>query len=203
MTHPSHRRRVDYELIEELIPPGSHVLDLGCGDGQLLEELVSKKHVVGRGVEINETRVLDCVERGLAVYHGDTLEGLELFGPGTFETVILSQTLQQTLDPRKVIKEMLRVGRRGIISFPNFGHWSMRLQLGFLGRMPRTRLLPYDWYDTPNVRQLTVRDFREFAAGEGVKILKEIFLTARGARMTPVFENLRTSLAIFHVERAG
>jgi len=203
MTSASPRRRVDYELIEELIAPGTHVLDLGCGDGQLLEELVSKKHCVGRGVEINESRVLDCVERGLAVYHGDILEGLELFGPATFETVILSQTLQQTLDPRKVLNEMLRVGRRGIISFPNFGHWSMRFQLGLLGHMPRTRLLPYDWYDTPNVRQLTVRDFRDFAAAEGVRILNEIFLTARGRPMAPLLENLRASLAIFQVERAG
>ena len=203
MTHGTRRRRVDYELIEALIAPGSHVLDLGCGDGQLLEELVEKKQVVGRGVEINESRVLECVERGLAVYHGDILEGLELYGPGTFETVILSQTLQQTLDPRKVLKEMLRVGRRGIISFPNFGHWATRFQLGFLGRMPRTRQLPYDWYDTPNVRQLTVRDFREFAAGEGVRIIQEIFLTARGQRMAPVLENLRASLAIFQVERAS
>ena len=203
MTKGTPRRRVDYELIEELIEPGSRVLDLGCGDGQLLAELVEKRRTVARGVEIDEERVLECVNRGLAVYHGDLLEGMSFYGDRSFDTVILSQTLQQTLDPRKVLREMLRVGRRGIISFPNFGHWWVRAQLMFLGRMPRTRSLPHQWYDTPNVHLLTVKDFREFAARENARILREIFLTARGSRLWPVCENLRASLAIFHVEKAG
>jgi methionine biosynthesis protein MetW len=202
MTNNTRRRRVDYELIEEMIAPGSRVLDLGCGDGQLLEELAEKKQTIGRGVELSEERVLECVERGLAVYHGDILEGLSMYGDQSFDTVILSQTLQQTFDPRKVLGEMLRVGKRGIISFPNFGHWRTRLQLMFTGRMPRTRSLPYDWYDTPNVHLLTVKDFREFVPAQGARVLKEIFLTARGERMTPVLENLRANLAIFQVEKA-
>ncbi len=200
MTKGTPRRRVDYELIEQLIPDGSRVLDLGCGDGQLLEELVEKKGVTGRGVEIDEQRVLECVRRGLAVFHGDLLEGMSFYADGSFDTVILSQTLQQTLDPRTVLREMLRVGRRGIISFPNFGHWSIRLQLAALGRMPRSRHLPHRWYDTPNIHLVTVKDFREFAAKERVRILTEIFLSAGGTRMSACCENLRAATAIFQVE---
>jgi len=202
MTKGTPRRRVDYELIEEMITPGSHVLDLGCGDGQLLSELIEKKHVVGRGVEINDQRVTDCVTRGLAVFHGDMLEGLGYYADGSFDIVILSRTLQQTLDPRRVVREMLRVGRQAIISFPNFGHWSTRLQLTLGGRMPRTRHLPHQWYDTPNVHLLTVKDFRDFAAGQGARILREIFLSGRGTSMRPSLANLRASLAIFLIEKA-
>ena len=203
MTHNVRRRRVDYELIEEMIVPGSRVLDLGCGDGRLLEELIEQKNVVGRGVEIDDQRVIECVERGLAVFHGDLLEGLSYYGDASFDTVILSQTLQQTLDPRKVLREMLRVGKRAIISFPNFGHWSIRLKLLLTGRMPRTRNLPHQWYDTPNVHLLTVRDFREFAEKEGTRILSEIFLDLRGERMVPLMENWRASTAIFLLEAAA
>ncbi|HOI55092.1 MAG TPA: methionine biosynthesis protein MetW [Phycisphaerae bacterium] len=202
MTNGVRRRRVDYELIEEMIAPGSRVLDLGCGDGALLQELVEQKNVVGRGVEINDQRVLECVDRGLAVFHGDLIEGLSYYGDQSFDTVILSQTLQQTLDPRKVLREMLRVGKRAIISFPNFGHWSIRLQLVFTGRMPRTRHLPHQWYDTPNVHLLTVRDFREFADKEGTRILREVFLNLGGQRMIPLLENWRASTAIFLLEKA-
>jgi len=202
MTKGTPRRRVDYELIEEMIAPGSHVLDLGCGDGQLLSELIEKKHAVGRGVEIDDQRVTECVSRGLAVFHGDMLEGLGYYADGSFDTVILSRTLQQTLDPRRVLREMLRVGRQAIISFPNFGHWSTRLQLTFAGRMPRTRHLPHQWYDTPNVHLLTVKDFRAFAAAEQARILREIFLTDRGTAMGTCLANLRASLAIFLIEKA-
>jgi len=202
MTNGVRRRRVDYELIEEMIAPGSRVLDLGCGDGALLQELVEQKNVVGRGVEINDQRVLECVDRGLAVFHGDLIVWLSYYGDQSFDTVILSQTLQQTLDPRKVLREMLRVGKRAIISFPNFGHWSIRLQLVFTGRMPRTRHLPHQWYDTPNVHLLTVRDFREFADKEGTRILREVFLNLGGQRMIPLLENWRASTAIFLLEKA-
>jgi methionine biosynthesis protein MetW len=202
MTKGTLRRRVDYELIEEMIAEGSRVLDLGCGDGCLLAELEEKKGVVGRGVELNEERVIECVSRGLAVFHGDLLEGLSFYGDQSFDTVILSQTLQQTLDPRRVLREMLRVGRQGIISFPNFGHWIVRTQLLMTGRMPRSKHLPHQWYDTPNIHLLTVKDFREFARAEGVQILSEVFLNARGERLAAVLPNLRAATAIFQVEKA-
>jgi methionine biosynthesis protein MetW len=202
MTKGTRRRRVDYELIEEMIEPGSRILDLGCGDGELLAELIERKDCVGRGVDIDDRRVLECVGRGLAVFHGDLLEGLGFYGDASFDTVILGQTLQQTLDPRRVVREMLRVGRRGIISFPNFGHWRVRLQLALGGRMPRTRHLPHNWYDTPNVHLLTVKDFRRFAATERVRILREIFLTAQGTKLVPCCANLRAALAIFLIEKS-
>ncbi|MFN2155373.1 MAG: methionine biosynthesis protein MetW, partial [Anaerolineae bacterium] len=155
------KRRLDYALIEALVPPRSRVLDLGCGDGQLLADLAANKGCEGRGIEINDQSVLSCIQRGVAVYHGDMLEGMGYHRDGSFDVVILSQTLQQASDPVRVIVEMLRVGETAIISFPNFGYWEVRLQLLLRGRMPRNDLLPYEWHDTPNVHLCTETDFRE------------------------------------------
>jgi methionine biosynthesis protein MetW len=193
--------RLDYELIEALIPDGAKVLDLGCGDGQLLADLIEYKGCEGRGIEIDEAAVLECVKRGVAVYHGDMVEGMGFYRDGHFDVVILSQTLQQTMDPPRVIQEMLRVGRRAIISFPNFGHWVVRLQLLLAGRMPHNRLLPYHWYNTPNVHFCTVKDFREFCERNKLEIVEEVFLTVRYRSISGFLANWRAGLAIFQIQR--
>jgi methionine biosynthesis protein MetW len=195
--------RLDYELIEALVPDGAKVLDLGCGDGQLLADLIEYKQCEGRGVEIDDGAVLECVRRGVPVYHGDMLEGMSFYRDGQFDVVILSQTLQQTMDPPRVIHEMLRVGRRAIISFPNFGHWWVRLQLLAGGRMPHNRLLPYHWYNTPNVHFCTVKDFREFCDRQKLERVGEVFLSSRYRRLSALLPNWRAGIAIFQVQRGG
>jgi methionine biosynthesis protein MetW len=137
----------------------------------------------------------------MAVYHGDMTEGMSFYRDGQFDVVVLSQTLQQTLRPPEVIHEMLRVGRQAIISFPNFGHWRVRLGLVATGRMPRTRLLPYHWFNTPNVHLCTIRDFREFCDREGLRRVTEIFLSPANRRIGPVGANWRAGLAIFQIEK--
>ena len=205
MTRDARKRptklRLDYELIESLIPDGAKVLDLGCGDGQLLADLIELKGCEGRGIEIDEEAARLCIGRGVPVFHGDMLEGLDFYREGQFDVVILSQTLQQTMDPPRVIHEMLRVGRRAIISFPNFGHWWVRLQLLFGGRMPHNRLLPYHWYNTPNVHFCTVRDFREFCDRQNLEHAGEIFLTASYRPISGWLANWRAGLAIFQIQR--
>jgi methionine biosynthesis protein MetW len=200
---PRTKRRLDYELIEALVPTGARVLDLGCGDGQLLAGLVAQKGCQGRGIEINEQAVVACIRRGVAVYHGDMLEGMGFYGERSFDVVILSQTLQQTSDPVGVIREMLRVGETAIISFPNFGYWRVRLQLLFTGRMPRNALLPYAWFDTPNVHLCTVADFRRLCGEHDLKRLREIFLVPPSRQIGSFLANWRAGLAIFQVRRSG
>ncbi|NLE45531.1 MAG: methionine biosynthesis protein MetW, partial [Chloroflexi bacterium] len=194
------KRRPDHQLIESFIPDGSRVLDLGCGDGLLIADLAANKGCQVRGIEINEEAVLKCVGRGMPVYHGDMMEGMAFYRDGSFDVVVLSQTLQQTVDPPGVIDEMLRVGRRAIISFPNFGYWRTRLQLLLSGRMPRHELLPYAWYDTPNVHLCTVADFRELCDERHLTRIREVFLLPAG-RPIRTLPNWRAGLAIFEVER--
>ena len=187
--------RSDFAVIGRLVTPKSRVLDLGCGEGELLEWLIRHKQVSARGVEISPGQVRRAIARGVSAFQGDLNEGLADFPDKTFDYVILSQTLQETHQPSRVIKEMLRVGKRAIVSFPNFGHWRVRMNMLFSGRSPRTDLFPYEWYETPNIHFLSVRDFELFASENGFQIEHRGFLAGeKGVTFSP---NLRAEVAVF------
>jgi methionine biosynthesis protein MetW len=198
--------RVDLLAIAELVAPGSRVLDIGCGDGQLLELLEATRQVDGRGIEISQKGVNECVARGLSVVQGDADTDLGDYPDGGFDYVLLSQTLQATHRPRVVLEEMLRIGRKAIVSFPNFAHWRVRLLLGFTGRMPVTRNLPYSWYDTPNIHFCTIRDFVGLCREIDARIETKIALRRDGSRIplnAPLwFWNLFAQQAVFVLRRA-
>jgi methionine biosynthesis protein MetW len=187
--------RRDYAIISELIEPGTRVLDLGCGEGELLAWLRDHKNVDGRGVELTGASVQKAIARGVSVYQGDLESGLDDYPEQAFDYVILSQTLQQTRDPLKVLKGMLRIGRRGIVAFPNFGHWRVRGSHLFTGRSPRTKLFPYDWYDSPNIHFLTVLDFEALAEKQKWRVERRIFLD--GNREVTMLPNLMSEVAVF------
>jgi methionine biosynthesis protein MetW len=169
--------RFDLKIIASLVEQGSRVLDLGCGRGDLLHHLRDRKQVSVNGIEINEKKVIKAIARGIPVLHGDLSRETQDYPDRSFDCVILSQTLQQVLNPEEVIKEMLRIGGVGIVSFPCFSHISIKLQLLLTSRAPVTRDLPFEWYDTPNIRVITLKDFRIFCARNRIKILKEIAVT--------------------------
>jgi len=189
--------RSDYAIIGEIVEKGSKVLDLGCGDGDLLEWLAANKGVEARGVELETAKVRRAIARGVSVYQGDLIEGLADYPDQTFDYVILSQTLQQTRSPREVLREMLRVGRRVIVAFPNFGHWRVRVAMMFGGRAPRASRFPYEWYDSPNIRVLTVDDFEALTALEKLVVERRYFLA--GNRRVRVMPNLMAEEAVFLV----
>jgi methionine biosynthesis protein MetW len=163
--------RYDLSVIASWIEPGAKVLDLGCGSGDLLAHLKGEKDVRGTGIEIDEDKVSRGIARGLSVLHGDIREEVSDYPDGMFDYVILSQTLQQVYEPAELIGQMLRIGQKGIVSFPNFAYYRIRFQLLFRGRAPVSRELPYHWYDTPNIRVITIRDFRRFCEKSGFRIL--------------------------------
>lgn len=189
--------RSDYAIISDIIEPGSRVLDLGCGEGELLEWLAANKGVDGRGVELSSSRVRRAIARGVSVYQGDIEFALTDYPDECFDYVILSQTLQETRDPLKVLGDMLRIGRRAIVAFPNFGHWRVRLSHLFTGRAPKTKLFPHDWYDSPNIHFLTVQDFELLAQRENWRVERRIFL--HGARTVRVLPNLMAEIAVYLV----
>ena len=192
-------KRADFDAIAESIRPGSRVLDLGCGDGSLLRYLRESRRVTGYGVEIDDDRVLACVKSGVNVIQGDLERGLSEFESRSFDYVVLSQTLQAVRNSERIVHDMLRVGREGIVTFPNFGYWRNRLQvLG--GHMPVSDNLPYQWHDTPNVHLCTISDFEDFCAGHGVRIMERKVLT--GGRPVSVLPNLIGSLAVYRFQRA-
>ena len=187
--------RSDYAIIGEIVEPNSKVLDLGCGEGELLEWLAVNKGVEARGVEISTEKVRRAIARGVSVFQGDINEGLTDYPDAAFDYVILSQTLQETLHPRQVLHEMARVGRRMIVAFPNFGHWRVRLSMLTSGRAPRTALFAYAWYESPNIHFLTVVDFEELAALEELVVERRYFLA--GHRKVRWMPNLAAEVAVF------
>ena len=193
------KQRPDFAAIAGWVSMGSSVLDLGCGDGNLLRYLRESRSVTGYGIEIEDDGVLDCVKNGVNVIQGDLERGLSDFEDRSFDYVILSLTLQAVRHSERIIKDMLRVGREGIVSFPNFGYWRHRLQV-LRGHMPVSGALPYQWYDTPNVHLCTIADFERSCAAREVKILERKVLT-RGSPVS-VLPNLLGSLAVYRFQRA-
>ncbi len=195
--------RIDHSMILGLVPAGKKVLDLGCGDGSLLEKLVRQKGVVGRGIEISEEGVRSCIAKGLTVLQGDIDQGLRDYPDGSFDFVILNQTLQAAKRPDLVLAEMLRVGEKGIVGFPNFAYWKLRLYLLCRGRMPKTEFLPFEWYDTPNIHFCSITDFTGYCARQGMTIERKVYLsTDQGGRVLKgVRPNLFAETAVFLLSR--
>jgi methionine biosynthesis protein MetW len=192
--------RPDFDAIADWVKPGARVLDLGCGDGSLLRFLRETREATGYGIEIDDVKVLASARNGVNVIQLDLESGLSGFDSGSFDYVVLSQTLQAVRHTERIIKEMLRVGREGIVAFPNFGYWRHRVQI-LAGRMPVSKNLPYQWYDTPNVHLFTIRDFERFCATHGVRILeRKVISEGRAVSSLP---NLLGSLAVYRLNSAG
>ncbi len=171
------RLKLGYSIITELIENNARVLDLGCGNGHLLAKLIKEKHVNGLGVEISQEKVISALQKGLAIIQGDIDEGLKEFQDKEYDWAILNQTLQSTEKPDYVIEEMLRISKKALVSFPNFAYWKVRFYLLFMGHMPKSKALPFEWYNTPNIHLLTINDFYKFCKHNGIKIQKSIFIT--------------------------
>ena len=196
--------RLDHRVIARLVPAGSRVLDLGCGDGELLKILRDEKSAFVRGVELDLDNLSTCIAKGLSVIQADLDEGLSGFPDRSFDWVIMSQTVQVLRNPRLAIREMLRVGDYGAVSFPNFGHWSMRGSLALRGRMPVSSAMPYEWYDTPNIHHTTITDFRAFLKSNDAVVEREIDLrvTSAGGRQVAFWPNMLADSAVMVARRA-
>ena len=192
--------RPDLAVIAAHIAPGSRVLDIGCGNGDLLAALRDDSGVDARGMEIDPANVAECVARGLSVIQGDADKDLTYYPDGAFDYAILSQTLQTTMRPDMVLDQLMRVGRKAFVSFPNFAHWRVRLSLLLGGRMPVTRLLPVAWYETPNIHHVTVDDFRALVAERGIRVENAWFLCG-GRETSAALANVRAEHAVFQLSR--
>jgi len=199
--------RFDLQVIASWIEPGSRVLDLGCGHGDLLEYLKKHKQINGTGIEFSEEKVAKCIERGLTVLQGDFRKEVCDYPEGRFDVVVLSQTLQQIRDPKELLSDLLWIGKRVIVSFPNFAHWSARLQILFTGMAPITDQLPYEWYNTPNIRVISIRDFKRFLRISGVRTVREVAINTHHhdfkGNIVRSFKNLRATYGIMMVERVA
>jgi len=196
---PSEPSRLDHRIIAEMVAPGSSVLDLGCGGGELLYMLIKEKGAHGQGIEIDEQAIYTCVARGLNVLHGDIDSGLSEYPDRSFEYVILNQSLQQVRHVEPVLADSLRVGKKVIVGFPNFAHYSARLQLFFRGRAPVTASLPYQWYETPNLHFLSISDFFDFCREKAIRIEQREYIGDRGRIST--LPNLFAQTGIFLISR--
>ncbi|MGD9831578.1 MAG: methionine biosynthesis protein MetW [Piscinibacter sp.] len=190
--------RRDLEIIGDLVPKGSRVLDLGCGNGELLAYLQSQRGCTGYGIEIDDENVLECTRRGVDVIQLNLEDGLAIFGDRSFDVVLQLETLQHLRNTEKMLRETARVGRIGIVSFPNFAHWPNRLRVAG-GRMPVTKALPYEWYDTPNIRVGTYADFEVLARKDGLRILDSFGI--QDGEVVRAWPNLLASVAVFKFER--
>lgn len=197
--------RRDLSLIADLVDEGCRVLDVGCGDGELLHHLTRHKNVDGRGIELSMDGVRHSVAQGLSVIQGDAETDLKDYRDATFDYVILSQTLQAMREPRVVLEHLLRIGRRAIVSLPNFGYWRIRLQLLLMGRMPRTSQLTYEWWNTPNIHLCTIDDFRDLCDEMGVEVERSLIVDRSGGvtglSHTRLFANLLGEQAVFVLRR--
>lgn len=195
--------RIDLDVIQNWVAPGSRVLDLGCGDGALLQQLAAHKRVRGYGLEIDPAQIESCLEKGVNVVEQNLDAGLGNFADGSFDTVVMTQALQTLRQPHLVVREMLRVGRECILTFPNFGQWKARWHLAFSGRMPVSDLLPYEWYDTPNIHFCTFRDFEVLCRENNWTILNRqaVSESALSAGLKDFWPNLFGETAIYHLTR--
>lgn len=195
---------LNYEIITNIIKKNAKVLDIGCGEGTLLKMLYAQKHCSGVGIEIDQHNAIKSIEKGLSIIQGDLLEWLQNFADNEYDYVILNQTLQSTDKPDMVIDEMIRVGKKAVVSFPNFGYWRVRFYLLFNGTMPKSNILPFEWYNTPNIHLLTVKDFFEFCQKRNIKILDSIYLKRAKAFknfFTKTMTNLFTEEAVFVISK--
>ncbi len=191
--------RADLAFIANWVTPGSRILDLGCGDGAMLEHLQTEKHCTGYGVEIDDTRIPRCVQRGVSVIQQDLEGGLAMFADDAFDTVLCLSALQMTKHVEGILRDIARVGREAIVSFPNFAHWPHRVSL-LMGRMPISESLPYDWYDTPNLRCATISDFEQLAKDVGLEVMECVALKDDGSPVN-FLPNWRGSLAVFRLRK--
>ena len=193
--------RRDFKVISQWIAPGSHILDLACGDGELLQQLQKNKNIQGYGLEINEDNILKCIERRVNVIEQDIDKGLHNFADDSFDTVVMTSALQALHNPDKVLDEMLRVGKECIVTFPNFGHWRCRLYLSLNGRMPVSEFMPYSWYDTPNIHFCTFKDFEALCHNKKLDIVNRLVTDQQHHRNTlgQMIPNLFGEVAIYHL----
>ena len=195
--------RIDLDILQSWIAPSSRVLDLGCGSGSLLSKLVVEKNITGYGIEIDQEKITRCIEKRVNVIEQDLDAGLKNFADGSFDTVVMSQTLQAVRYPHLVLDEMLRVGKECIVTFPNFGHWKARFHLFTHGRMPVSDLLPYEWYDTPNIHFCTFKDFEVLCHERQIKVIhRQVVNESSQSLFKDIMPNLFGETAIYHLSKS-